>query len=212
MKKQRGIWLQVWLFGALWGLAEATAGGLLHWIHFPWKGPVMAGIGFFLMAAAVGAAGRAWVPLCMGILAASIKMTDLVILPPPDPFWVVRPAAAILAEALLFSTALVCMGSRYEKKTLMRVSTGLLVGFSTFLLLGITGFGPRYGSFSEFLLINGTMSAGAAALLVPLGHDVGRRFSRAVLSAWISRPALLGAAAMLATVLSPVAAMVLSGR
>jgi len=43
----------VLLFGSLWGVLEATLGGALHLLHLPFKGQVMANIGFFIMAAVV---------------------------------------------------------------------------------------------------------------------------------------------------------------
>ena len=212
MKRERWILLHVWLFGAIWGVAEAVAGGFLHWIHFPMKGPVMAGIGFFLMAAALGATGRAWVPLAMGVVAAAIKLIDLVVMPPPDALWVLRPTAAILVESLLFSALAACVGSGYRNRIGLRVAGGLLAGSLTFVLLGLTGFGQRNMTVPEFLLVNGAVAAFVTALLIPLGHELGRRSSRLVLVAWDSRPALVGAGAVLATLLGPVLSLVLTLR
>ena len=46
------------LFGAIWGLFEATLGGVLHIAHLPFTGTIMASIGFTILYCAMRAGAK----------------------------------------------------------------------------------------------------------------------------------------------------------
>lgn len=88
------------LWGSLWGLAEATGGHLLHWLHIPGlAGFLMFPVGFFFMVKAYMSTRRLSSVFIIALVAAHIKLLDLFI-PSPSFFAVVNPAAAIICESL----------------------------------------------------------------------------------------------------------------
>ena len=96
-------------WGGLWGLAEAVLGHGLHLLRFPGlAGWVMFPVGFWMMSRALRRSGRTVVLAGVPAVAATVKLADF-LLPIPDPFLVLNPAAAILIEgaaiALLLSRA-----------------------------------------------------------------------------------------------------------
>jgi hypothetical protein len=116
--------LGVIFFGSLWGALEATVGAALHLTHFPYKGAIMANVGFFVMAAAArrshprvegqpprrrfhAGSPERQLPF-IGLVAALFKVMDAFIL--GVPVWdrmVLNPAIAIIAEALCFTLVLI---------------------------------------------------------------------------------------------------------
>lgn len=114
------------VFGTLWGTVEMTAGGLLHALHVPFSGILLASVG-----AAILACQRALLPvrgitLSTGCLAAGIKVFSMggVYL---------NPLVAVLAEACL-AEAVFCL-----------FGTG-------FLAAGLAGFLMGLWSFAQGLL------------------------------------------------------------
>jgi hypothetical protein len=92
---------------------EATLGGALHLLHLPYKGQVMASIGFFIMAAAVTAGGHRLLPLAVGLVAASFKASDALLLSVPlAERMIVNPMTAILLEALAFQALYLAVTGR----------------------------------------------------------------------------------------------------
>ena len=109
MKKKNAIptgsrWIWIVLFwGALWGLAEATLGFVLHAAAaaIPGiQGFVMFPIAFVLMERAVAASGKPWAAFAASWIAAGVKMADFLI-PGAVPLRVLNPALALLLEGFV---------------------------------------------------------------------------------------------------------------
>jgi hypothetical protein len=95
-----GFWLTALLWGSLWGLAEASAGYLLHLLLIPgFSGYLMFPMGFFLMMKAFKQRKTYSVIFCTALVAANIKLVDIFI-PGSAPAAVFNPAAAIILESL----------------------------------------------------------------------------------------------------------------
>jgi hypothetical protein len=90
------------LYGALWGLGEATLGHLLHLARVPGlPGLLMAPLAVLIMARAAASApsNAAGSVLVSGAVAASFKLFDLLV-PGTDIPALINPIQAILLEAL----------------------------------------------------------------------------------------------------------------
>jgi len=92
------------IFGTLWGLAEATLGALLHLLHVPLSGAILASIGMSIILIARRLNDRRGSTLLMALLAASVKMLS---------FSTVKlgPFVAILLEGMLLELVLSLMGT-----------------------------------------------------------------------------------------------------
>lgn len=98
--KERRAFPAALFWGALWGLAEATAGHLLHLMRVPGlAGFIMFPFGLLLMSRAFRQSGTAGTIFLTAAVAAGLKLFDL-ILPGTDPMAALRPALAILCEGL----------------------------------------------------------------------------------------------------------------
>lgn len=191
MERQKGpleILIGVALFGSLWGALEATVGGLLHLVHFPYTGAIMANIGFTIMAAAVAIYGRASLPLGIGLVAASFKLLDVLLLSlSPLARGVVNPAVAIILEALAFQLVVSLLWKPYLKSRLVRSGAGLLgmhlayLGIASVFFYGLRQ-GPRevltLRELLSFALRDGLLAGGLALLAVPLGQRLGELLMR----------------------------------
>ena len=102
------------VFGAVWGGNEMIMGGILHAMHIPMRGMVMAAIGAFLVCSAKIWIGGRWTALTMGGIAAFLKLFSLGGL-------VVSPAVAILVESAI---AELCFAI-FRGKLLPAVATGM---------------------------------------------------------------------------------------
>ncbi len=129
----------VLLFGSLWGLVEATLGGYLHLIHLPQKGALMAGIGMSVMAAFVATSRKPGWVVGLGLVAASFKALDGLILNVPlyAPM-VMNPALAIAMEALVFGVAASFFLRVWQKRTLALLACSVTTGFLSIALYGLT--------------------------------------------------------------------------
>lgn len=88
------------LYGAVWGLGEATLGHLLHLVRVPGlPGLVMVPIAVAIMGRAAARSGSAAAVFLAGVVAASFKLFDLLV-PGTDLLALSRPIQAILLEAL----------------------------------------------------------------------------------------------------------------
>lgn len=93
------MWAAALLWGAVWGLGEATLGHLLHAVRVPGlPGLVMVPFAVLVMGRAAARGGAGAVVLA-GAVAASFKLLDL-LAPGTDLFAIARPVQAILLEAL----------------------------------------------------------------------------------------------------------------
>ncbi|MBP6909634.1 MAG: hypothetical protein KBC18_04310 [Candidatus Saccharicenans sp.] len=93
-------------WGSLWGLAEATAGYLLHLLKVPGlAGAVMATIAFYFLNRLYQQTGSAEAVVFSSFLAAGLKGLDL-IFSPLSFMDIINPAQAIIIEGLLAALAL----------------------------------------------------------------------------------------------------------
>ena len=93
--------IQTILFlGALWGIAEATIGHILHFLPCGFSGMFMFPIGFYFMYNAFRQTEQTNAVWLTGIVAASIKFVDF-ILPMRSPMSVLNPAMSIMLESLV---------------------------------------------------------------------------------------------------------------
>ena len=140
MKNTKQIQTILYL-GALWGIAEATIGHLLHFLPYGFSGMFMFPIGFYFMYNAYEQTDNHKAILLTGVIAASIKLFDF-LLPMKSPMSVLNPSASIILESLV-----VFAFNKYvaKKKTLL-YSLGL--GFSwiiIFIVLQAMIFKPASG-------------------------------------------------------------------
>lgn len=89
------------LFGSIWGLFEATLGGVLHIARVPFTGTIMASIGFTIMFAALRGGLKPAHLFAVAGVAAAFKFVDgpLFSLPIFDRT-IVNPAVAIASQGL----------------------------------------------------------------------------------------------------------------
>ena len=100
MTRSRSALAAALLWGAVWGLAEATLGHLLHLIRVPGlPGLVMVPIAVAVMGRAAARSRSAAAVFLAGAVAASFKLLDLLV-PGTDLLALSRPIQAILLEAL----------------------------------------------------------------------------------------------------------------
>lgn len=134
--KQALQWVFIPLFlGSLWGIAEATAGHVLHLLQIPGlAGLLMFPVGLFFMVRAYFSTGRLSSVFLTSMIAANVKLVDL-FLPIQTPFMAINPALAILCESIpviLFFSWKDFKHPRYRLVNLwiMAVSWRLLHGLS----------------------------------------------------------------------------------
>lgn len=90
----------VLIYGAVWGVGEATLGHLLHLARVPGlPGLIMFPFAVLVMGRVLARSGSAAAVFSAGAVAAGFKFLDL-LLPGTDIMAVINPARAILLEAL----------------------------------------------------------------------------------------------------------------
>lgn len=87
--------------GAIWGIAEATIGWVLHLAHVPHISLWMAPIVLACLALAYSTTGRASSALYAAVVAALIKCTDLLMPVSVPLYYVLNPASYILLEGVV---------------------------------------------------------------------------------------------------------------
>lgn len=191
------------LFGSLWGVLEATLGGVLHLLHLPFKGQVMANIGFFIMAVAVAASRRPLMPLAVGLVAASFKATDALLLSVPlAERMIVNPMIAIVLEALAFQALFLAVTKKQKAAAGLRAyavrgAAGMYLAtvMSALVFFFVLRRGPwdigRLDLLARYLTVDGSVAAIVAAAVVPLGAYAGERLRLRGAGAARSRPGLL---------------------
>jgi hypothetical protein len=176
----------------------------------------MANIGFALMATAVAIYGRPGLPLGIGLVAASFKLLDILLLSlSPFARAVVNPAVAIVLEALAFQMAVSLLWRPYLKSWLARSGAGLLGMYLAYFAISSVFFyglrmGPRDvltpGELLGFALRDGAVAAGLALLAVPLGQRLGQSARQAKERLLSAHPRLYYSTAMGAIVVCWLAA------
>ncbi len=155
------------LFGALWGLSEASIGYMLHFLPYGFSGMFMFPIGFYFMYNAYKQTNKQNAVLWVGIIAATIKLVDL-LLPTRSLLSVINPATSILLESLVVF-AFVKM---YNSKKVFVPSLALGLGWITlFALTQAFIFRPASGLYLYplneiliFVLLNAVVSGLLIAL------------------------------------------------
>ena len=181
--KLLAISLTILVIGSVWGLVEMTLGGFLHAIHFPQKGAIMGGLAISFMAIFVTVTNKPLLLPILGVIAASFKPFDAIILGVPllSPY-VVNPAIAIVMEALAFSAVAVALKTSIDKHLFARAGAGILAGslgyvfYATFASLFGLGMWPTL-AFTEKLQVivaNATPIAVVGAITLVAGYYVGR--------------------------------------
>lgn len=92
------------LFGSAWGFLEATLGGLLHLVKFPFTGQIMGSIAVFFMMCSLKSGLKPRHLVILSFIAAAFKFIDPILF--NLPFFdisVINPAQAILMEGLSFA-------------------------------------------------------------------------------------------------------------
>lgn len=172
MDKQKSPFFPIIFFGALWGILEASLGHLLHYLPIGLSGLIMFPLACYLIkqlwAMNQNEADLWW----MGLLAAGIKLVDLLI-PGLPAIKTLNPAMALLMEALVVSLFI----SLIEKRGRSYIPAVFGLSFSWRILFILWGLliDPISGgkvqlvhsidSILRFVLINGVVN-GAVLLLV----------------------------------------------
>ena len=140
MKINRNIITPSLIFGALWGISEATLGFLLHLASRLILVPSLAGffmfpIGVFFMLAAYRTSGSVYAILLTASIAAAFKFASM-IMPSVSPVFVINPAVSILAEG--FAVLLFIFINRYLKDRMLIPKTVLIsVAWRVIFLLAV---------------------------------------------------------------------------
>ncbi|MFQ6121463.1 MAG: hypothetical protein ACE5LA_00155 [Dehalococcoidales bacterium] len=213
VSESKGIlsaFIGVLVFGSIWGLLEATLGGFLHLIHFPYKGAITAGIGMSIMATFVATYRQPKLVIGIGLVAALFKPLSALIYGRSifDPF-VINPASAILLEALALSLVVSLMFKGFESSIKMRIAVGVSAGYLGITLYAVfasvLGMGnwpfmaPMEKLISTFS--NGTGLAIIGTGLLLLGHMVGTHLRLKLLQLRTIKPKIFYASAGASTVL-----------
>ena len=182
-KQILAISLIVIVIGSIWGLFEMSLGGFLHAIHFPQKGAIMGGLAISFMAVFITITGKPSLVPILGIIAASFKLVDSIILGVPlvSPF-VINPAIAIVMEALAFSAVTVVLKTAIDKRLLARAGSGILAGslgyvfYATFASIFGLGMWPTlvFTEKLQVIVANATPLAIMGAITLVAGYYVGR--------------------------------------
>jgi|GEM_PF-979869 len=172
------------LFGSLWGMLEATLGGILHYVGIVNPGPVMASTGFSILAFAVAIYGKPWIAPYIGLVAASEKFLGFIIFPWSSWGKIIRPATGIFLESLLFGAVTAIMWNEYREKAGSKVlctSLASYLGMFAYGFLGWTIFRSGIGANRNILVMlkdigfSATLTFMLSAFLVPAGHWLGNR-------------------------------------
>ena len=146
--KKQLVWLPIFC-GSLWGLAEATVGHLLHRTLIPGiAGSVMFPIGLVFMVMAFKHSGKLSFIFLTALVAANIKMVDL-LFPAHSLFMVINPAIAIICESLVVMLVFSFTG---VKQSLSRLDYIWGMAFVWRLVYGVGTFtlGTIFHSYSFF--------------------------------------------------------------
>lgn len=173
----------IMVMGSIWGMLEATLGGVLHLVYFPYTGAVMANLGFFLMGWTLALYKKTWIPFSMAVVASSFKLLDVVILA-VSPFarTIVNPATAIILEGLVLVGVIGITNRVYQKNFLYQSGTGLIAMYLSYLAFSsffsyVLHQGPRevvsIGELAFFALKDGGIASMIALFSFPLGLWIG---------------------------------------
>jgi hypothetical protein len=167
MKKLMKLAAQIIFYGAIWGLAEASLGYLLHFLPPLVAGVVMFPIAVYILMKAFRATGSRSVLVLVGMVAAGIKAVDF-LLPGMSVFKTINPMISIMFESLVVAVAVPMLSSKKQLAKItgsLGVSVGWRMGYilymvAQFLISGsMTKFISSPALTLEFVLLNGVLSA-----------------------------------------------------
>jgi len=137
------------LFGSIWGLIEATAGGLLHLARVPFTGTIMSSIGFAILFLALRSGAKLAHLAIISFVAASFKFLDCWLFGiPVFDITIVNPATAIACQGL--AASLIFKGLTDQDRVLslaprFAFAAGASIIIFNLISLGIYGW-PTYQS------------------------------------------------------------------
>ncbi len=167
MKKLMKLAAQIIFYGAIWGLAEASMGYLLHFLPPLVAGLVMFPVAVYILMKAFRATGSRSVLLLVGMVAAGIKAVDF-LLPGMSVFKTINPMISIMFESLVVAVAVPMLSSKKQLSRIsgsLGVSVGWRLGYilymvAQFLISGsMTKFISSPVMTLEFVVLNGVLSA-----------------------------------------------------
>lgn len=167
-------WAWFLLFGSLWGVSEVAAGGILYASDIPLSSVFLAGWAFFILAVARGVVNKPGSSTIIAAVATLFKLVN------------VAPFICHLLGIFMLGVAFDVMASfllKKERKISFRSPlTGIAAAYSGYALFAfVITYLIRYeiwaaGGFSKVMnhiIVSGSVTAVAAAVVVPLGYLVG---------------------------------------
>ncbi|MPN09750.1 hypothetical protein SDC9_157042 [bioreactor metagenome] len=146
-KNRFSILINIVVWGAIWGIFEATAGYLLHLVSFGYSWLIWYPIACFFMANVYRKTGKLSSVFFIGLLCAAIKMLNLFL--PGRIDKVINPAISIVFEAFAMVTVVFAanriLDGKHKSplvKALMALSmnTGWRLLFALYLLFLVEGY------------------------------------------------------------------------
>ena len=167
-------WAWFLFFGALWGISEVAAGGILYASDVPYSSIFLAGWAFFILAVARGVVNKLGSSTMIGAIATLFKLIN------------VAPFICHLLGIFMLGVAFDVMASLLLKKerkiSLRSPLTGITAAYSGYALFALViTYLVRYeiwvvGGFPKVMnhiFVSGSVAAAVAAVIVPLGYLVG---------------------------------------
>lgn len=132
------------LWGAFWGIFEATVGYLLHLLPFKLGAYIWFPAAYGFMAWAYRATGRKQAVLWVGLLSGGIKLFNL--LTPIRADYVINPAVSIVLEAMAMGAVLwgTKAGVRPKAKVIPLMVLGVNTGWRLLYLLYLAVIAPAW--------------------------------------------------------------------
>jgi len=167
IKKLMKLAAQIIFFGAIWGLAEATLGYLLHFLPPLVAGLVMFPVAVYILMKAYRTTGSRSSLVLVGLVAAGIKAVDF-LLPGMSVFKTINPMISIMLESLVVAVAVPMLDNNRVAARIsgsLGISIGWRMGYilymvAQFLISGsMTKFISTPMLSVEFILLNGVLSA-----------------------------------------------------
>ncbi|MFH1834600.1 MAG: hypothetical protein ABH851_00260 [Methanobacteriota archaeon] len=178
------ILVGILLFGSIWGFAEATLGAILHLLHSPHKGVIMASFGVMVLSCAVATLKpRNVLPfaLAIGFIASLVKGIDLLLLPLDS--HVLRVMVVIPIEAFAFGGLVKVFSHAFHQNRIFRPFIGAISVYAGFFMLSAVyvyaGIGSNFWigkglkDILSFTLSNGTMAGIITLLTTDIGFRIG---------------------------------------
>lgn len=181
------ILIGILVFGSIWGLLEATLGGVMHLVNFPNTGAIMSGFGMAVMGIALALYRKPVMLIGVGAIAASFKLLNVwILLIPANVPHIINPIAAIILEAAAFSLVTSFLMNLMAKSNYAVVWAAFLAGMLSALSFALVAvylthipINTRVGmdSVRDFLLVNGLVQSVFAGVSAPIGYMLGRKLA-----------------------------------